>query len=377
MSRFILVLLAFAFGVGLWTGRATKPATVTDPHWAVAGELSRPRAYATALALETGEILVVGGLDARDPRVTLSTAELFDPTTGRVTVLPQQLLGRLHQSMTEAPGGRVVVTGGTEWVGDHWNSVDDVDLYLVWSRTWLRAAPMRQPRSDHGATLLLDGRVLVTGGNYNTRIVRPTEIYDPATNRWTAAEPLPRGRTQFSVATLPDGTVLVAGGFQEDGAMTTTTLIYEPWADRWVEGPEAREVRLNHSMVQLASGDLLFFGGEAMGGESAELYSWRDRRFLYAGILGDPRLIAQGAVLPDGRVVAVGGLLVDRDRRRFDPTVGAEVWDPQKRVWRDISDAPTKRAYAQLIVTDRGAYRISGVGENEASFATIEALVLD
>lgn len=369
----LLVLAVFITGVAV--GRATSPGERTaEPQWTVAGELARSRAYARAVALETGEILVVGGLDAKDDHVTIPTTEVFDPATGRTTVLPQTLLGRLNQTLTVGWGGRVVVSGGTEWLGDHWSSVAKVDVYLPWSHTWLHATNMLQPRSDHGAAALLDGRVLVTGGNYNNRLLRASEIYDPRTNEWTAVQPLPRARTQFSLATLPDGTVLAAGGFQDDGRMTTTTFIYEPWSDRWAEGPEMREIRVNHSVVTLPSGDLLFFGGERMGAGTAEQYLWRERRSAYAGVLGGPRLVAQGAALPDGRVVAVGGLPEDRERTRFIPTSDAEMWDPAKRVWSQLQAAPTKRAYAQLIATDRGLFRLSGVGEDEAPFATVEEL---
>jgi hypothetical protein len=127
-------------------------------------------------------------------------------------------------------------------------------------------------------------------------------------------------------------------------------------------------------MVALPSGDLLFFGGERAGAGTAERYAWRDRRFAHAGVLGGPRLVAQGAALPDGRVVAVGGLPEDRSRSRFIPTSDAEVWEPGKGAWRVLPSAPTKRAYAQLITTDHGIYRLSGVGEDEDPFATIEKL---
>lgn len=376
MSRAFLVSLALVFVSGFLVGRVSTTAeTGSAPQWTVAGELSRARAYARAVAVETGEILVFGGLDAGDPDVTLRTSELFDPEHGTVSVLPQQLVGRLNQAVAVGWGGRVVVTGGTKWTGGGWAAVDDVDVYLPWARTWLHAAPLRQPRADHAAVALADGRILVTGGNYGSRILRASEIYDPARDEWTAAAPLPRPRTMLSLALLPDGSVFAAGGFQDDAMITRTTYIYEPWNDLWVTGPEMREVRLNHSMARLPDGDVLFFGGESMGAGTAERYSWRGRRFEHAGVLGEPRLVAQGATLPDGSVLAVGGLPDDRWRQKFLPTAAAELWDPRDRVWRDISRAPSLRAYAQLVVTERGVFRLSGVGENEEAFTTVEALV--
>lgn len=370
-----VALFAVVAGIGFALGRAAAPGQPPEAmEWSTVADLARPRAYASAVLVDSGEILVVGGLDRSDEHITIATSELFDPVTRRVTVLPQRLLGRLNQQLTVAWGGRVVMTGGTEWLGDSWGTVGLVEVYLPWSRTWLNAAPMLQPRSDHAAVTLRDGRVLVAGGNYNARLLRSAEIYDPASDTWSYAALLPRPRTSFSMATLPDGTVLAVGGFQEDGQMTTSTLIYEPSQDRWIAGPSLREVRLNHTMVALPDGDLLLLGGERTGAGTAERYSWRDRRFDHAGVLAEPRLVAQAAALPDGRVVAVGGLPQDRYRQRFSPLAQAELWDPGKEAWRVLPAAPTKRAYAQLIATDRAVYRLSGIGDDEAPFTSIEEL---
>lgn len=377
VSAFLLV--ALVLGLGVFATRSAAVTVEPRPEWRVAGELSRPRAYARAVVVATGEILILGGMDATDERVSVPYTELFDPASGIVTVLDQPIAGRLNQGVTVAWGDRVVVTGGTEWLAEAWRSVSRTDVYLPWSRTWLRAPHMRQPRSDHGAVALQDGRVLVTAGNKDARVLRSSEIFDPRTMEWSDAAPLPRGRTQFSMATLPDGRVLVAGGFEEDGRITRGTWLYTPWTDSWTRGAEMLEVRLNHSMVRLPDGDLLFFGGEAMGAGTAERYNWRAGVFEYAGVLGEPRLIAQGALAPEaaasaGAVIAVGGLPQDRSRKSFAPTADAEIWDPVKRAWLDLVDPPTSRAYAQLVVTDRAVFRLSGIGLDEVPIQTIEVL---
>ena len=369
----VLVFLG-ALTVALLASRASASESQAQPHWTIAGELSHARSYARAARVETGEILIVGGLDPRDESVTITTTELFDPRTGRTTVLPQTLRGRLNQQVTPAWGGRVVVSGGTIWIGNGWESVATTDVFLPWSRTWLRASNMITPRSDHGAVALPDGRVFVTGGNVNNRLLRASEIYDPSTDSWSPAAPLPRPRTQFSMAMLPDGSILVAGGFGEDGQLTTSTYRYLPESDQWMAGPEMLEPRVNHSMVALPDGDLLFFGGEKSGAGTSELYDWRAHAFFRAGVLGEPRLVAQGAAQPDGSVVAVGGLPDDRFRTRFEPIADAEIWDPRANVWRDIPSAPSSRAYAQLIATDRGIVRLSGVGDDEAVMLEVEIL---
>lgn len=369
----LAVLLALLFGAGIGLGRASAPDFQASPRWSVAGHLAITRAYADSALLDDGRILIVGGLDAKDPSVTIDRAEIFDPASGRSQLIDQPLLGRLHEGVTVTDRGMAVVTGGTEWIGG-WNSVAKVDVYLPWKNRWEDAAPMHQARSSHGAARLPGGRILVAGGNHGVEILASAEIYDPLTDRWTWAAPLPKARTQFTLAPLPDGRVLAAGGFEGSGKLVRTTWIYDPAIDRWTAGPAMLEVRLNHSVARLPDGDLLFFGGEQLGAESAERYSWRTRSFEYAGMLGEPRLVAQGTALPDGRVVLVGGLPEGGAKKRFLPLAGAEVWDPSGRIWKDIPRAPTERAFAQLVVAEGRVFRFSGVGDDERPFSTVEQL---
>ena len=57
-------------------GPRTVPAST--PEWQTIGELSQPRAYASAVALSNGKILVVGGENANGP---VRDSEAFDPAS--------------------------------------------------------------------------------------------------------------------------------------------------------------------------------------------------------------------------------------------------------------------------------------------------------
>ena len=51
---------------------------------------------------------------------------------------------------------------------------------------WQETADMAYSRSGHTATLLLDGRVLVAGGNYySAAATADAELYDPALGQWS------------------------------------------------------------------------------------------------------------------------------------------------------------------------------------------------
>jgi hypothetical protein len=354
-------------------GPRTAPATT--PKWQTIGELSQPRAYASAVALSNGKILVVGGFDREARDVMNPRSELIDPATGEVTLLPQPLLGRVHQSITSAWEELVVVAGGVEWRETYWSPVDRVDVFRPSQRGWVLGAPLRQARSDHAATALHDGRVLVTGGNADTKLLASTEIYNARSDRWTEAAPMPRARTQHSAVTLFDGRVLVTGGIDVDGAPTDTTFIYDPATDSWSEGPVMTIARLQQVVVPLPSGDVLFVGGDGAASGTSEVYRFALGQFVASGTLVTPRLVAQGAALPDGRVVLSGGLPLRM--HEFAPLANVEIWDPKTGLWSALPAAPTSRAWGSIVIVRGVVYQLSGTGEGETAYGTIERLALN
>jgi hypothetical protein len=361
--------------IALITACGPRTAPESTPEWQTIGELYQPRAYASAVALSNGKILIVGGFDRAVPDVMNGQSELIDPATGNVTLLPQRLLGRIHQSITPAWEDLVVVAGGVEWLDGYWSPVDRVDVFRPSQRDWVFGDRLRHPRSDHAATALQDGRVLVTGGNANAVLLNSTEIYNARTDRWTAAAPMPRARTQHSAVTLFDGRVLVTGGIDVNGAPTNTTFIYDPRTDSWSDGPPMSIARLQQVAVALPSGDVLFAGGDGTASGTSEVYRFREARFVVSGTLVTPRLVAQGAALSDGRVVLSGGLPLRM--HEFAPLRSVEIWDPKTGLWSELPPAPTPRAWGTIVIVRGVVYQLSGTGEGESAYRTIERLAFN
>ena len=71
---------------------------------------------------------------------------------------------------------------------------------------------MSTPRQAHTATLLPVGRVLVVGGSNASGVLNSAELYDHKDDTIALAGLLSFARTPASAALLLDGTVLVAGG---------------------------------------------------------------------------------------------------------------------------------------------------------------------
>ena len=344
--------------------------------WLPAGELSAPRAYASSIALPTGQILVVGGLDRDDSHLVRSGSELYDPLTGHTKVLQTPLVGRVNTSATVGLGGRVVIAGGSEWRGDHWDVVDRVDVYLTYEQKWIAAERMLQPRTGGRATALADGRIFVTGGYDGPRLIATSEIYDPLVDRWIRATPMPRPRADFAIATLPDGRVLVAAGLDgRDSVETRTSLYYDPATGRWSEGPTLVSPRVLQAQAKLPNGDLLIVGGQGYSSGTAERYDVKLGAFFFAGTLSTPRMVAQAAALPDGRAVVTGGLPEFPGPRFFAPTGSTEMWDPATNSWNDVAPVGSARAFAGLVAVSGGVFQISGAAKDDRAVASVERFV--
>jgi hypothetical protein len=379
-SRHTLALatpLAIALAIAVVVASSEKPAPVAPatPTWTTCAELTHPRAYGAAIALPDGAILVVGGLDRDDPHVTNTESELVNVKTGAITVLQEQLVGRLHQTVTRALSDNVVVAGGVVFKTTHWDPVANVDVYLPLERKWRSASPLLDARSDHGATAMLDGKVIVTGGNQGSKLLQSVEIYDVKNDRWFWGSPMPGPRTAHSTLLLRDGRVMVAGGIDATGHATDTTFIYNPPADQWSEGPRLTLPRVQHAAVPLANGDILFIGGDGAASGTSERYVADLGRFVTSGTLVDPRQGTQAAALPDGRVVVVGGMPPRNDE--FAPLRSAEIWDPVSERWSELPPSPTPRAWPSIVMIGGVIYQLSGTGDAETAYRTIERLSVD
>jgi hypothetical protein len=84
-----------------------------------------------------------------------------------------------------------------------------------------------EAHSGHTATLLRDGRVLVTGGSDADRAVTSAELYDPASGTWSTTEDMLTPRAAHTATLLLDGRVLVMGGYDGIDALASAEL-YDP-----------------------------------------------------------------------------------------------------------------------------------------------------
>jgi hypothetical protein len=178
---------------------------------------------------------------------------------------------------------------------------------------FVRTGSLSTVRAYHTATLLNDGRVLITGGSNDRTVVATAELYDPATGTFTRTGSMLHARERHTATLLPDGRVLIAGGigpkFTIDSSgrasgIYSSAELYDPATGRFRATGSMQHPRYDFHAIPLTSGLVLVLGGYA---KTAELYNPRTGTFRATGSMTIDRSDFVAAALPSGKVLVAGG----------------------------------------------------------------------
>jgi hypothetical protein len=190
------------------------------------GSMGQARLRHAAAPLPDGRVLVTGGLvpEGGGPAtIDVATAEIFDPATGSFAPTGDMTVTRFNHSAIALNDGRVLVLGG--------NGRQSAEVYDPASGTFSAVEDMQVVHGlGHRAVKLLDGRVLILGGDGG--VIQPTaaaEIFDPATDEFTRISDMTTTRMlHFAVLMEDDGTVVIGGGQDATGEVLATAESYDP-----------------------------------------------------------------------------------------------------------------------------------------------------
>ena len=358
-------------GPGLsWTGADTS--TVRGEH--------------SATLLADGRVLVIqdceltgGPADPGGPSET--AAEVYDPATGLFSPTGSLSVGRAGYSATLLPDGRVLVAGG----GDCATATDNgtwasAEIYDPATGEFTATRPMTAPRQGHTATLLQDGRVLITGGftgpqpgaaqaitlasiqladTCQSTFLDSAEIFDPATGTFTPTRSMGTLRGGHTATMLNDGRVLLLGG--ACGVGRQPPQIYDPGTGRFTTTGSMLVSRSPFTATRLPDGRVLVVGGGAFSGDrSAEIYDPQSGTFHRAGSMVESRDAQTATLLPDGRVFIAGGSAWDGSG--WQPLSSTELYDPASRTFVPAGSMGTPRSGHTATLLNDGRVFITGGG---------------
>jgi hypothetical protein len=261
---------------------------------------------------------------------------------------------------------------------------DPVALAQV-SGAWILTGSMNTPRSDHTATLLPSGKVLVVGGD---QIGNSAELYDPATGTWSITGSLNTPRFGHTATLLPNGKVLVAGGADNFADFTLASAeIYDPATGTWTITGSLNTPRALHTATLLQDGRVLVASGtdpeefvEGSALASAEIYDPATEMWSNTGDQNDARFYHTATLLPNGKVLVAGGAYPG-------PPVGpapagafklvglksAELYDPATGRWSYTGELNTLHAFHTATLLPNGRVLVAAGTDSISNYPTDNA----
>ena len=315
------ILLAGGFdvdGAPLGDAEIMCPAEICSiPSFAETDGLGQARGAHTATRLPDGDVLVTGGRNARDAGTALAGTAIYDTSEGAFGAGPAMTRARDGHTATLVDG-KVLVAGGDG------TSPSTAEVFDPRAGDFEAPLTMTTRRGAHAAESLADpGLVLLVGGIGNGNFpLQSAEIYDAETDTFTAVTGAGANMTAtraFATATLlEDGRVLVTGGTNGTGIYYSTADIFEPddeGGGRFRQQPVVMEApRAFHAATKLLGevgvpgkvlltggfdGDVMLLGSEVFDAEAVE--------FSLASTMNKARAFHSATLLPSGQVVVGGG----------------------------------------------------------------------
>jgi hypothetical protein len=253
---------------GGYNGNYLSSAEIYDPTteaFTVTASMGTARQNATATQLNSGNILVVGGYNG----AFLNSSEIYTASNGSFAATSGVMINaREGHTATLLSDGKVLIAGGCNNANSGEVKCDQflnsAEIYDPSTDKFSVTGVLKTPRLNHAATLLSDGKVLITGGSDGVAALDSAEIYDPAKGTfYTVDSHLAAARKFHTTSILPDGKVLIAGG--EADQPLSSIEVFDPSSNAFTAGPSMTVPRSKHAAIELADNTILLVGGEQSG----------------------------------------------------------------------------------------------------------------
>lgn len=334
--------------------------------------------------LEEGQRILVDGAAP-----TLVSYPTIPTLTGSTVVRSPSYFGefdtspdaRLNHTATTLLDGSVLILGGNTTFG----VVDTNELFTItgetdgeYSYTWGNlAVVMSSPRELHCAVLMTKssyaGNVFVLGGADDTAtILASAEIINPNTLISTPVSN-PIARANLTGHELQDGRLIFIGG--RDGDAIDDCQVFDPVSGVLVTVASLGTGRAEHASALLPDGRVLVVGGRVMPDDletnTCEIYDPVNDVWSYTGKMNFARAQHKLYTLSDGRVLAVGGegFNPSKPYSSSEALRQAELWDPKTGRWQPCGATETAFGLVRLTYLPKiKRLMVNGVGSTAAEY---------
>jgi len=293
----------------IWNATSGFLSVGKDSHGLSRAFFNAPSAPGTC----TVSVVLSGTGASAQSLVTILPADAFT-TAGPMTV------DRDGFTMTRLLDGRILVAGG--------EATATAEIYDPATKGFTAlAAKMQRSRMNHTATLLANGKVLLVGGELNSALPIMAELFDPVSHTFSPAPGVPLFRRSYHFATcLPNGLVLLSSG--TDGYSNKSLELYDPIAGTFTFAGflNNRRTSGNSATTLLSDGRVVFAGPvELASGSlsdtqaSTEIFDFKTSTSIPTGNMNQGCKSLSMAQAADGRVWALGDNYTNSTLEWFDP----------------------------------------------------------
>ena len=284
--------------------------------------------------MNNGKVLIVSG-SGNVPTNTSYAAGVFDPKAGTITTQP---LGwdMFCSGMAILPDGRPFVVGGTVQYDPFLGAIT-TSAYDPVAGTFTDQQSMAHGRWYPTIISLGDGRLMTFSGlDENNATNTTVEIYKPGTG-WSQPYTAPWTPPLYPrLHLLPNGTVF----YSESG---TSSNIFDPSTQTWtlnVAQTNYGTTRTYGTSVLLPltpannyQPKVMIMGGGNPATATTEIIdlSAASPQWVYGPSMSQPRVEMNATILPNGKVVAVGGSANDEDGSTA--SFNADIYDPSSNTF--------------------------------------------
>lgn len=266
------------------------------------------------VVLADGRAFVNGGTQQYDPFHGQLRSAVYDPANGQFMDVQTMAHGRWYPTVTNLADGTLMTFSGLDEKG---NTNSTVEIYTVgtgWSTPY--SSPFTPPLYPR-MTLLPNGKVFYSGSTTSSR------YFDPSMHTWSgvvATTNYNGTRTYGTSVLLPltpannyKPVVMIMGG--GNPATNTTELIdLSAVTPKWTNGPNMSQPRIEMNATILPNGKVIALGGSLNDEDTttaslnADLYDPASNTFSSAGQNSYARLYhSNSLLLPDATVLFIGG----------------------------------------------------------------------
>ena len=240
------------------------------------------------------------------------------------------------------PNGKLAVVGGTALNAGN-TGLPVMQIFDWTTNSWTAGADMHTPRWYPTVIELPDGRLVSMGGILKAgQMANLSEVYNPNNNTWTEltglAESKPMGLYPRAVL-APNGKIFVVKNASGMSAYMDVDT------QKWIPITKAPPQVNGAGLAMYDTGKLLFYGSGTSRTDSwvidlnAAAPAWRR-----VGSLHFARQKWSTVVLPDGRVMAIGGS-TDGTSVIAKAVMTPEMWNPATEQWSDLPSQAVPRMY--------------------------------